>query len=99
MTPTMNEIAATPPGQLDERFLRIDWSAFGTMLDAEGHATIPGLLTPAECISLGELYDDEALFRSRIVMERHAYGVGEYKYFAYPLLRSEERRGGNSVHA
>jgi hypothetical protein len=85
MTPTMNEISATSPAQLDERFLRIDWSAFGTMLDAQGHATIPGLLTPAECISLGELYEDEALFRSRIVMERHAYGVGEYKYFDYPL--------------
>ncbi len=82
----MNEIAATISGQrLDERFLRIDWSAFGSTLDAQGHATIPGLLTPSECVSLARLYDDEALFRRRIVMERHAYGVGEYKYFAYPL--------------
>jgi uncharacterized protein len=85
MTPTMNEIAATLPGQLDKRFLRIDWSAFGTTLDAQGHATIPGLLTLPECVSLAQLYEDEALFRRRIVMERHAYGVGEYKYFAYPL--------------
>jgi hypothetical protein len=81
----MNEIATTLSGQLDERFRRIDWSAFGTTLDAQGHATIPGLLTPPECVSLARLYGGEALFRRRIVMERHAYGVGEYKYFAYPL--------------
>jgi hypothetical protein len=81
----MNEIAATILGQLDERFLRIDWPAFGSTLDARGHAVIPSLLTSSECVSLAHLYDSEALFRRRIVMERHAYGIGEYKYFTYPL--------------
>jgi hypothetical protein len=82
----MDEIAATIPGQmLDGRLNRIDWSALRTTLDAHGHAAIRGLLTPRECVNLAQLYDDEALFRRRIVMERHAYGIGEYKYFAYPL--------------
>lgn len=53
-------------------------------LDAEGYALRP-LLTPAMCRDLASMYDSEALFRKRIVMEQRAYGRGEYQYFAYPL--------------
>ena len=56
-----------------------------TELDAHGHAVVPGLLAAPECRALAELYDREELFRSRIVMESHGFGRGEYKYFAYPL--------------
>jgi uncharacterized protein len=55
------------------------------MLFAEGYARVPRLLSVEECRRLRAYYNDDALFRSRIVMERHNFGRGEYKYFAYPL--------------
>ena len=56
-------------------------------LDARGWAVLPRLLSPAECAAVTALYDttDEAVFRKRVMMERHGYGRGEYRYFAYPL--------------
>ena len=54
-------------------------------LNAHGCAVIAGLLTPEVCARLAANYDDEGLFRSRVVMARHGFGQGEYKYFAYPL--------------
>jgi uncharacterized protein len=54
-------------------------------LFSQGYARIAGALNEPECRSLRELYVDDALFRSRVVMERHNFGSGEYKYFAYPL--------------
>jgi hypothetical protein len=54
-------------------------------LDARGCALVPGLLTPPQCHALVASYDNEALFRKRIIMARHGYGRGEYQYFAYPL--------------
>ena len=46
---------------------------------------LPGLLDPAACRELASLYRDDSRFRSRVVMARHGFGRGEYKYFAYPL--------------
>jgi uncharacterized protein len=54
-------------------------------LDRDGYAVLPGLLDAAECRELVALYDDRERFRSRVVMARHGYGQGEYKYLAYPL--------------
>jgi hypothetical protein len=54
-------------------------------LDRYGCAVIPGLLTPATCRDLAALYAAEAGFRSRVVMGRHGFGQGEYRYFSYPL--------------
>jgi uncharacterized protein len=54
-------------------------------LDAQGYATTGRLLRAAECAQLIALYPNRDRFRSRIVMERHSYGVGEYKYFARPM--------------
>lgn len=53
-------------------------------LDRQGYATLP-LLDSATCRTLASLYEDDARFRSRVVMQRYRYGRGEYKYFAYPL--------------
>jgi uncharacterized protein len=54
-------------------------------LDARGHAVIERLITPEQCDELAALYSAESGFRSRVVMARHGYGQGEYKYFSYPL--------------
>lgn len=62
-----------------------DWQRIETELDEQGWAVLPGLLTREQCDELTALWSDEARFRKRIVMERHAYGRGEYRYFAYPL--------------
>jgi hypothetical protein len=56
-----------------------------TSLDREGWAPLGGLLSEAECRALVASYDDDAQFRSKVVMARHGFGRGEYKYFAYPL--------------
>jgi len=64
---------------------RIEWGRIAQELDAAGVAVLPGLLGAAECRALAELYGDESLFRSRIVMSRHGFGRGEYRYFRYPL--------------
>jgi len=54
-------------------------------LNQSGFTVLPKLLTPAQCKSLVKLYEDDKNFRSRVVMARHGYGKGEYKYFSYPL--------------
>jgi len=61
------------------------WAAAAAALDERGHAVLAGLLTPAECDAISSLYEQTDLFRSRVVMARHSYGRGEYKYFRYPL--------------
>jgi hypothetical protein len=63
----------------------IDGDRVGEELDAFGCAVIPGLLAAKDCEAAAALYERPALFRSRVVMERHGFGRGEYQYFAYPL--------------
>jgi hypothetical protein len=63
----------------------LNWDDVATRLDADGYAVLPHLLSASECAALRASYGDDALFRKRIVMERHGYGRGEYSYFAYPL--------------
>ena len=67
---------------------RIDglpWDQITADLDGQGCAVLNGLLTPAECDAIAALYPDDSRFRSRVVMGRHGFGRGEYKYFSYPL--------------
>ncbi len=63
----------------------IDWARVAADLDAQGHAVVSSLLDADECADVAGMYDDDAHFRSRVVMEKHNYGRGEYRYFAYPL--------------
>jgi hypothetical protein len=67
------------------RVAAIDWQRVGVDLDAQGCAVFEKLLTADECRHLASLYPDDSRFRSRIVMGRHGFGRGEYKYFNYPL--------------
>ena len=68
-----------------KRIAALDWPALSAELDLRGATTTGPLLSAEECCSLAALYDSEAPFRSRIVMARHGFGSGEYKYLAYPL--------------
>ncbi|WP_342067148.1 2OG-Fe(II) oxygenase [Achromobacter kerstersii] len=63
----------------------LDWTAITHSLDAHGNAIAPALLTPAQCSELAGGYSAADRYRSRIVMARHGFGRGEYKYFSYPL--------------
>jgi hypothetical protein len=66
-------------------FANVDSAALAAGLDRQGYAIIPALLSADACRGLAALYGRDELFRSRIVMARHAFGLGEYKYFRYPL--------------
>jgi hypothetical protein len=77
--------AQTPSSEIPQRAAALDWSAIASALDAHGCATTGPLLTPDECAALAQGYAEETPFRSRIIMSRHGFGRGEYKYFAYPL--------------
>jgi uncharacterized protein len=67
------------------RIAGLDWSEIATQLDAHGCATTGALLRADECAALSAGYDSDGLYRSRVIMSRHGFGRGEYKYFAYPL--------------
>lgn len=63
----------------------VDWDRAASELDAQGYALLPAMLKPPECAAIARSYSDDRLFRSRVVMARHGFGRGEYKYFAAPL--------------
>jgi len=67
------------------RIASVDWARASGDLDERGWAMSEALLSAAECAAIAALYDDERRFRSRVVMARHGFGRGEYKYFAHPL--------------
>jgi len=71
--------------------VRLDWTRIAAELDAQGWALTGPILTPADCAALAALYPGDAGFRSRVVMARHGFGQGEYKYFAYPLPAPVQR--------
>jgi hypothetical protein len=64
---------------------RVDWGRLAASLDADGFAVMPQLLGHAACRDVAAMYSNDSHFRSRIIMARHGFGRGEYKYFAYPL--------------
>src|SRR5687768_2871199 len=68
-----------------DRLRVVDWARISAGLDSEGHAVIERVVSPAECAAVAALYPDDDRFRARVVMERHGFGRGEYKYFSYPL--------------
>ena len=72
-------------GTIADRLDRISWERIESDLDEYGGSILEHLLTPEECDTVTAMYADDAVFRSRVVMARHGFGRGEYKYFRYPL--------------
>jgi uncharacterized protein len=77
--------ADTEGAPVASRVAALDWTRIAADLDAHGCAVTGVLLAPAECRALAASYPSDALFRSRVIMARHGFGRGEYKYFADPL--------------
>jgi hypothetical protein len=72
----------------DDFSLRLDGistSALDGDLEAQGWSVLPNLLTAPQCDDIAGLYGEDEGFRSRVVMARHGFGRGEYRYFSYPL--------------
>ncbi|MGI8772876.1 MAG: 2OG-Fe(II) oxygenase [Acidobacteriaceae bacterium] len=77
---------AIPPAESAVvRVEALDWQRIAQELDAQGSAVLQGVLSAEACAAIADLYPQDSLFRSRVVMARHGFGRGEYKYFAYPL--------------
>jgi uncharacterized protein len=68
-----------------DRVTALDWADISTQLDQFGCATTGPLLSANECVAISSRYDEDKIYRSRVIMARHGFGRGEYKYFAYPL--------------
>jgi uncharacterized protein len=81
----MSTATRTEAVGIDTRVGMLDFRSIGTHLDAHGWALVETLLTADECEAIAGLYADDGRFRSHVVMARHGFGRGEYKYFAYPL--------------
>jgi uncharacterized protein len=85
-TASARRMPVSEPGRsLQSRIADLDWARIADDLAAHGCAVTGPLLTGEECASLARLYGEEAPFRSRVIMARHGFGRGEYKYFGYPL--------------
>ncbi|WP_160107018.1 2OG-Fe(II) oxygenase [Pseudomonas izuensis] len=63
----------------------LDWATLEQQLDQDGWAVIPSLLSHKACDEISALYAQPEPFRSQVIMARHGFGRGEYKYFRYPL--------------
>ena len=70
---------------LSTRIASLDWSALADDMNTKGYAILPGILSAQQCDSMIERYDDADAFRKTVVMERYRFGLGEYKYWDYPL--------------
>jgi hypothetical protein len=71
--------------EIEERIAALDWDRIGREVDQRGWATTGPVLTGDERVALASSYEDDSLYRSRVIMARHGFGQGEYRYFAYPL--------------
>jgi uncharacterized protein len=85
MTATARKSAYSLSVDVTARVDALPWPQITAELESQGCAVLKGLLTPEQCRTIAALYPDDANFRSRIVMGRHGFGRGEYKYFSYPL--------------
>src|ERR1700759_4967916 len=79
------DIDLIEPGPVIDRIKGLDWDQVRSDLDTRGNAILRGILTPEQRRAIAAIYPEDSKFRSRVVMARHGFGQGEYKYFSYPL--------------
>ncbi|GAA3634237.1 2OG-Fe(II) oxygenase [Flavivirga jejuensis] len=70
------------------RIEAIDWNEIATNMHEKGYAILPKLIFEKQCKELINLYDEPIGYRKTVVMERYRFGLGEYKYFDYPLPKT-----------
>jgi hypothetical protein len=70
---------------MNEKIMQLDWPAITESLNNKGYAAASKILNDEECAQLISQYHDDARYRKTVIMERHNFGLGEYKYFNYPL--------------
>lgn len=70
---------------ISERIDSLDWHQISRELNDQGWSILPNILSDDECNEVASLYSEDSAFRSHVVMARHEFGRGEYKYFLYPL--------------
>lgn len=85
MQSALRKLRRSPKESIEDRVAALDWARICKELNDRGSATTGAILTPNECEFLVAHYDAETGFRSRVIMARHGFGQGEYKYFSYPL--------------
>jgi hypothetical protein len=90
VTALRKKTASAAPS-IEDRVAALDWTRITEDLNAHGAAVTGPLLSSRECEALIQLYPAPHLFRSRVVMQRHGFGRGEYQYFAYPLPEAVTR--------
>ena len=70
---------------IEERIMSINWQNITEEMHEKGFAIIPKLLSNDQCTELINDYNNPTIYRKMVVMERYRFGLGEYKYFSYPL--------------
>lgn len=73
---------------LINKIANCDWKQVTESMNERGYAIVPSILSAEQCDKLIGSYDTESLYRKTVVMEHHRFGLGEYKYFNYPLPKS-----------
>lgn len=72
---------------LQQRIAQVNWAEVTESMHAKGYAQLPNVLSADECDALISQYPENGIYRKTIVMEHHGYGLGQYKYYSYPLPR------------
>jgi hypothetical protein len=70
---------------MKNRIDQLDWTEISSQMNEHGYTLIKDVLNDSECDTLVQQYDNKELYRKTISMERYRFGLGEYKYFNYPL--------------
>jgi hypothetical protein len=81
----MPKVAKSSAPSVEQRVDGADWTQVAGALDVQGWAILPRLISDAEADAIAALYQRADGFRSRVIMARHGFGLGEYRYFSYPL--------------